>query len=177
METLMPLAGPELFRPCAASLVPELLDAVRSRAGLLPASYRIIAAMMREADRAGLLLLTAAAAPGGDPAANITSLRTTVDPDAVAAAAAGVAAAEANVSREGALPVGQTMDRACWLACRGFLQDVLLSCRRYRVRPRADLWQGDGVTGDRWPINQAGGVAGDGWLGAFVPSPPSLALP
>jgi hypothetical protein len=31
------------------------------------------------------------------------------------------------------------MDRACWQACRGFLQDVLLSCRRYRVRSRADL--------------------------------------
>ncbi len=51
----VPPAGPDLFAPHAEGLLPELLEAVQSRACLLPPAYRIVAAVMRECDRAGLL--------------------------------------------------------------------------------------------------------------------------
>ena len=134
----MPLAGADLFRPQATQLLPDLLVALRSQAGLIPATYRILAAMFREADKAGLFSASPAmwadgedeGPTGSNKGASKNGDKVTSPPPVSTKAATPLlcvaeAAAEADLS----------LRQSCWRACHEFLQDMLMSCRRYRVRP------------------------------------------
>jgi len=155
----MPLAGADLFRPRAAMLLPDLIACLRSRAGLVPATYRIIAAalreadeagVLREADEAGVLSLPDGSSPvssqsDGDegPHRRIGEERSPWNQEAMmtepAAAAAAAAAttttfAQSGGAAEAGVTAGLALRQSCWQSCHDFLQDVLMSCHRYRVR-------------------------------------------
>ena len=149
----MPLAGADLFRPRAAMLLPDLIACLRSRAGLVPATYRIIAAALRAADEAGVLReagvlsLPDGSSPvssqsDGDegPHRRIGEERSPWNQEAMmtepaaAAAAAATTFAQSGGAAEAGVTAGLALRQSCWQSCHDFLQDVLMSCHRYRVR-------------------------------------------
>ncbi|GAX74141.1 hypothetical protein CEUSTIGMA_g1590.t1 [Chlamydomonas eustigma] len=104
LGVLLPETSSTMFKTTASSLLTEAVEALRTRAGLLPASYRLIAALIKEADRAGLLY-------------DVPSQTATSSSSSSSSSSGGFIA---------------TLSSECWHCCQHFLQGLVTACRRYR---------------------------------------------